>query len=292
MQNTTPTETKFSAGDAHPSGDGRVFLAYRRKPGMPDKEEWESAEQRTLRTARAKELAKARYAASKDSNPAAERPYKYGDLHPSGDGRTFKGYRGATGEQWETAEAKEKRLSKVAEYQAKLRREAGIPERREGLDVEARKAYHKEYVKTEAGKASIKRTYEAIKKDKFAKRVERRKADPVFRCRLWASRQNQRLLQYMLGGVKPHAGSVALLGCSPAHLKAHLEAKFTEGMTWMNYGKWHIDHVKPLASAKTESEVYPLCHYTNLQPLWAEDNLRKGDAQNPLDPESPIPFIP
>jgi hypothetical protein len=49
-------------------------------------------------------------------------------------------------------------------------------------------------------------------------------------------------------------------------------------MSWDNYGfyGWHIDHVIPLSSAKTEEEVYKLCHYTNLQPLWAEDNLKKG----------------
>jgi hypothetical protein len=59
-------------------------------------------------------------------------------------------------------------------------------------------------------------------------------------------------------------------------LKKHLEIQFIEGMSWENQGKWHIDHKIPLSSAKTEEEVYKLCHYTNLQPLWAEDNLKKG----------------
>lgn len=66
------------------------------------------------------------------------------------------------------------------------------------------------------------------------------------------------------------------LGCSMEELKFHIESQFKEGMTWDNHGKWHIDHIIPLASAKTEEEVYNLCHYTNLQPLWAKDNLRKG----------------
>ena len=47
-------------------------------------------------------------------------------------------------------------------------------------------------------------------------------------------------------------------------------------MSWENHGEWHIDHKKPLASAKTEEELKKLCHYTNLQPLWALDNIRKG----------------
>jgi hypothetical protein len=69
-----------------------------------------------------------------------------------------------------------------------------------------------------------------------------------------------------------------IVGCSPQFLKEYLEQKFTEGMSWGNYGVygWHIDHIIPLSSANTEEEIYKLCHYTNLQPLWAEDNLKKG----------------
>jgi hypothetical protein len=48
-------------------------------------------------------------------------------------------------------------------------------------------------------------------------------------------------------------------------------------MCWENRNEWHIDHIVPLSSAKTEDEVYGLCHYTNLQPLWAKDNLQKSN---------------
>ena len=67
-----------------------------------------------------------------------------------------------------------------------------------------------------------------------------------------------------------------IVGCSPKFLKEYLENKFIDGMSWYNQGEWHIDHIIPLSSAKTEEEVYKLCHHTNLQPLWAEDNLKKG----------------
>lgn len=67
-----------------------------------------------------------------------------------------------------------------------------------------------------------------------------------------------------------------ILGVTFDELKNYIESKFSKGMTWDNYGKWHIDHIKPLSSAVTESEIYELCHYTNLQPLWAEDNLKKS----------------
>lgn len=73
--------------------------------------------------------------------------------------------------------------------------------------------------------------------------------------------------------------AVADLGCSIEFLKKHLESQFQPGMSWENYGKngWHIDHKKPLSSFDLESrdEFLIACHYTNLQPLWEIDNLRK-----------------
>lgn len=71
--------------------------------------------------------------------------------------------------------------------------------------------------------------------------------------------------------------TVTYIGCDFAYLKQIIESKFTEGMSWDNYGKWHIDHVIPLSSAKTPDELYNLCHYTNLQPLWAADNIKKSN---------------
>jgi hypothetical protein len=68
-----------------------------------------------------------------------------------------------------------------------------------------------------------------------------------------------------------------IIGCSPEFLKEYIEKKFTNGMSWNKLGKEiHIDHIIPLSSAKNEEEVYKLCHYTNLQPLWSKDNMSKG----------------
>ena len=67
-----------------------------------------------------------------------------------------------------------------------------------------------------------------------------------------------------------------ILGCDFETVKKHLENQFIDGMNWDNHGRWHIDHIKPLAKATTQEELYKLCHYTNLQPLWAFDNLSKG----------------
>ena len=71
--------------------------------------------------------------------------------------------------------------------------------------------------------------------------------------------------------------TINIIGCSFEYLFTYLETQFVDGMNWENYGLygWHIDHIIPLSSAQTEEEVHKLCHYTNLQPLWAKDNLRK-----------------
>ena len=72
-----------------------------------------------------------------------------------------------------------------------------------------------------------------------------------------------------------------LLGCSAQFLRTYIENKFLEGMTWDNYGKhgWHIDHIIPCSSFNlTDSTQQQICfHYTNLQPLWAIDNLKKSN---------------
>lgn len=70
-----------------------------------------------------------------------------------------------------------------------------------------------------------------------------------------------------------------LLGCTLLELRAHLEKQFRPGMFWENYGPvWHADHVRPCASFDlSDPEQQKQCfHYSNLQPLFAEENLRKG----------------
>jgi len=75
------------------------------------------------------------------------------------------------------------------------------------------------------------------------------------------------------------AKTLELLGCTVEQLQTFLEAEFTNGMAWENYGEWHIDHIRPCASFNlADPEEQKKCfHWTNLQPLWALDNIRKGD---------------
>lgn len=113
------------------------------------------------------------------------------------------------------------------------------------------------------------------KKRKHEQRKERRTYDPLFvivnsvRCRIYKYLNKK--------GISKKNKTFDLVGCSPQELKEHLEKKFTDNMSWENYGQWHIDHILPLSSAKSESEIYLLCHYSNLQPLWAKDNIMKGN---------------
>jgi hypothetical protein len=72
--------------------------------------------------------------------------------------------------------------------------------------------------------------------------------------------------------------SIEIIGCSYEEFEKHIESLFLDGMTWENRGVkgWHIDHIIPVSSASTEEELIKLNHYTNLRPLWAIDNLKKG----------------
>lgn len=74
------------------------------------------------------------------------------------------------------------------------------------------------------------------------------------------------------------------LGCTPAQLRAHLERQFLRGMSWANRAEWHIDHIRPLASfdLTDPDQIKIACHFTNLRPIWAKDNLRKGATKELL----------
>ena len=72
--------------------------------------------------------------------------------------------------------------------------------------------------------------------------------------------------------------TLGYLGCDLETLKLHLEKQFVDGMTWSNHGEWHVDHIIPLAyNEPAMEEVKQRLHYTNLQPLWAVDNMSKGN---------------
>jgi len=112
--------------------------------------------------------------------------------------------------------------------------------------------------------------------------VERRlREDPLWKLgRALRSRASDKLRKHMAGQLGKGAIGMRELGCTLEHLRHHLESQFELGMSWDNWSRtgWHIDHRTPLAHfdlAQPEQRARAF-HFTNLQPLWAIDNLRKG----------------
>ncbi len=126
-----------------------------------------------------------------------------------------------------------------------------------------------------------KKWYEDNKEYASAKSVEyeknRKIVDPMYAL---TRRLRDRIRKALKnGGHVKRFKTIDILGCDWFTAKTHLESKFVDGMCWENRVLWHIDHIVPLALAKTEEELINLCHYTNLQPLWARDNIVKGSRQ-------------
>lgn len=106
----------------------------------------------------------------------------------------------------------------------------------------------------------------------------RRATDPAFKlCGTLRSRLGNAINSK--NAIKSNT-TMELIGCKLSFLLGYLEAKFTEGMSWENHGTWHIDHIRPCCSfdLTIEEEQKKCFHYTNLQPLWAQENLSKGGA--------------
>ena len=118
---------------------------------------------------------------------------------------------------------------------------------------------------------------ESIKEYQKKYKNNRLKTDPIFRMR---ENMRRRLTTFFKSSNTKKTNKTAVyVGCTNECFVAHLIKQFKEGMTLESYGYrgWHIDHIIPLASAKSEEDIKKLCHYTNLQPLWWWENLSKGN---------------
>ena len=106
---------------------------------------------------------------------------------------------------------------------------------------------------------------------------QKRSEDVAYRTECNLRRRFHKALKAQ--GARKCVRSLAFVGCSPVELREHLASQFTDGMSWDNYGAWHIDHIRPCASFDlTDLEQQKACfHYTNLQPMWAAENLAKSD---------------
>ena len=159
------------------------------------------------------------------------------------------------------AQYRQGRAEQMTQYNKKYwqetKEEQGVRHRRwREENREHVNSYQREYVKQWAKhKSSTDPAYRIVKN---------------LRHRLWSA------VKSVSGKKQGH--TLDFLACSRDQLLTHLEKQFSAGMSWENYGEWHIDHKKPCAAFDmTVKEEQAACfHYTNLQPLWAKDNLSKG----------------
>ena len=163
--------------------------------------------------------------------------------------------------------------------------------------LKKQKEYNKAYY--EANKEKLKSWREANREERNKKNKawreanrdyqkeydkERRKTDPLFklkknlRCASWRAFKGQ----------TKNVTTEKLLGCSYNDFKDYITAQFVGNMSWDNYGQiWQVDHIIPLATIEDVSQtelISSLCHFSNLQPLFAQDNILKNDR---LDYEYP-----
>lgn len=101
------------------------------------------------------------------------------------------------------------------------------------------------------------------------------KNDPIYKIRKYIGNR----LRSALKRQRKNQSILDICGIGLEAVRIHIEKQFKEGMSWDNYGKWHIDHIIPISSfdLSDERELKKACHYSNLQPLWAEENLKKSN---------------
>lgn len=163
-------------------------------------------------------------------------------------------------------ENREQALARHAEYRAKNR-----------AKIRARDNAYKRANRKELSKKQVEyQRRVADRLNEYSRNYvrERRKRD-----KLYALRTNIRgRFRYELAkrGETKQIKANKYLGCTWLELREYLESQFANGMTWDNYGEWHVDHIVPLAIAENREQLIKLCHYSNLRPLWAFDNISKG----------------
>lgn len=185
---------------------------------------------------------------------------------------------------------------KDSEYYSKSRREILEKKKKYYLDNKEKKSEYnrnyrslnnenlkingKEYSQNNKGKIiAYQKQYRFLNRlqlneKKRIERLEKRKADLSYRI---LHNLRSRVNLAVKGKLKSNK-TIELIGCSIHLLRSHISAQFKQGMSWDNYGEWHVDHIRPCASFDlSDPEQQRLCFsYTNLQPLWANENLIKG----------------
>ena len=192
---------------------------------------------------------------------------------------------------------KNKKKDKITEYNKKYwqetKEEQSIKHKKWREDnIEHCKEYNKKY-REKHGKEIDKKDWQKRKNDKKHREYQKiyrreydknkRKNDPLFRLKQNLSRRLREVLK--TNNIKKNKRSLNYTGCTASDLHCYLETLFIDNMNWDNMGKggWDIDHRRPCSSfdLNNEDEQYMCFHYTNLQPMWHKDNMKKKDKFNP-----------
>jgi hypothetical protein len=254
--------------DIHPD-TGLIFWGMNK-----GKEDWVTSETFERRRSKINDYHRKNY--DKIEKNTNKQPYKFGYINPT-TGLVFWRFR-SDKEYWVDKDTFAIRLQKKREsflrfseknkekrrIWAKEHREKNLDkerERKRDFMAKFREANREEYNR-KSSERNCRRTKERMEFDHlFAMKLRFVSATSyAFRRKDWTKKSK----------------TAELLGCEWSHLKTHIESLFRDGMSWENKNKWHIDHIIPLASAKNADELAKLCHYTNLQPLWAIENIIKG----------------
>ena len=243
----------WKKGDVHPE-TGLIFWDSNKKP--QSSERWITAEQFAVRKEKSREYRRAYY--EKNRQKQIESSNKWSSKNRDRVLLNGKKY---------YQENKEKRLVYLKEWRSRNKDKISQLNKNWRSNNKERAALiSKEWRAKNADK---------VREDKRLYFKNRTASDPMFAMRRRLSRRLN--LAISSNGYKKTSKMRDIIGCDWTDLIKHIESKFTEGMSWDNRNLWHIDHIIPLSSAKSFDELVGLNHYSNLQPLWAIDNMKKGN---------------
>lgn len=118
-------------------------------------------------------------------------------------------------------------------------------------------------------KKEIKKKYNKLRKRKYI-------TDEVYNLKTrFRSLLNKKIRE---GSYTKTHSTLDFLGCDWKTFKLHIESQFKDGMSWDNRGEWDLDHIIPISEGKTLEDIYLLSHYSNFQPLWRKDNIKKSNT--------------
>jgi hypothetical protein len=174
---------------------------------------------------------------------------------------------------------KEKELELLKIQKENIRLENLENKRLEKIRITEEKRLERIRIKEEYLQSEEYQEHQRLLKDRqrlsVMRKFNRRMEEPLFKFKKLL--RNNIRNSFKRGGFSKTSQACEILGADWDVVKKYFESKFKPGMTWENMGLWHIDHILPISMATCEEDVIRLNHYTNLQPLWADDNIKKSD---------------